>query len=456
MDTENRWDNLMQSDWLFSKTYKYLSIHDLSSLRAVNRYLNGAIDSFLDMLPGNILSIIGLRAFSILASYLSMDDVSNLNLVSNGCRFSARAYSTFLPEDVRRLVSSWCDKNSSAILMYNLQCFQEERPELVLYHPPFLKVSLGPMAFDKDSMKLKGLPLQEIHVNNVPPLNLGRTKPFVCTANDAGNVLFYCGGESFVEGFHGEHWLSPMHLNHAATTTTGIFDTMTGLWRQLPSMPEPRSGGVACRIGRRVYIFGGMGTMLYIMEATLSNRPASEFMLVFDLDEECWIPNPGIDDCRGGYDENECQAAVAVDSETAIIIRRQQVLALNTTQREWTQLTPLPMRVGTVIACEIIRHPTLTGPTLIVVGKKSWAKLVLPISIGRGVHGTWWEVEPDLRGFGLKVMRFHKNTVQVFSGNTWEWMESDDITRPSYYGGRLLITRSNHGPAIGFVQCTLK
>ncbi|KAL3799929.1 hypothetical protein HJC23_007402 [Cyclotella cryptica] len=454
MDTVIGWDTFMPCEWLVSKTFPYHSINDLRSLRAVNTALKGAIDSFVDALPGNFQAILGTRAFSVLSSYLSLNDFCNLNIVSKGCRFSVRAHSTSLPHDVRALVSSWCRKNHFALLMYSLECYHPRHPDSVLYHPPFLKLSLGPMTFDKHTMKLKGQPLQEVEVNNSPPPNLGRMKPFVCAANDSGSAIFYCGGESFVDGNHDETWLSPIHLSHAYTATSGLFDTSTGLWRQLPPMPEPRSGGVACRIGRRVFVFGGFEPVINLFGVNVYDRPSSDFVLVFDLDDEQWILDHGIEDYQGGYDE--FQAAVAVDTETAVIMRRRQVLSLNIKRSKWTRLPDLPMRVGAIIACHIIEHPTLIGPTLVAVGKNSWATLLLSTPREEEAKDSRWEIEPDLCGFGLKVMRFHKNTFQVFSGSSWTWMESDDITRTSYYGGRLLITRSNHGPTVGFVQCSLK
>ncbi|KAL7516678.1 hypothetical protein ACHAWX_001665 [Stephanocyclus meneghinianus] len=453
MDSAIGWETFMTCDWLVSKTFPYHSIHDLRSLRAVNTDLKRVIDLFIDTLPGNFQALFGRHASSVFLSYLSINDFCNLNIVSKGCRFSVRAYSTSLPRDVRALVSSWCGKKHFALLMYSLECYQRDHPDSVLYHPPFLKLSLGPMAFDKHTMKLKGQPLQEVEVNNSPPPNLGRIKPFVCAANDSGSAIFYCGGESFVEGNHDEAWLSRRHLNHAYTVTSGLFDTKTGLWRQLPRMPEPRSGGIACRIGRRVFVFGGCEPVINMFGVNLYASSSSDFVLVFDLDEERWILDHGIEDFQG---DDECQAAVAVDTENAVVIRRRTVLSLNTKTGEWTRLPHLPMQVGAIIACHVIKHPSIPGPTLVAIGRKSWAKLFLSTTREEVGQETRWVIEPDLCGFDLKVMRFHRNTFQVFSGNSWAWMESDDITRTTYYGGSLLITRSNQGPTVGFAQYSLK
>lgn len=63
--------------------------------------------------------------------------------------------------------------------------------------------------------------------------------------------------------------------------------------------------------------------------------------------------------------------------------------------------------------------------------EKSWAQLVLN-------QGHEWELEPDLRGHhALRLVRFHKNKVQIFSGNNWTLMESLNITEPEFYGGRI-------------------
>lgn len=433
-----QWGNIFATDWFLSKTFRFLYINDLQALRAVNTSLKDATDSFVESLPGNFGFTFGPKVFSVIASYLSMDDLSNgLSLVSTGCRFSIQAYSATLPPEVKFLLKTWYEKNR-AFLMHSFECNQiqgeEEvvvRRDIMLYHPPLLKLSLGPMSFDKDSLTLKGQPLQEIQVNDVP-LNLGRFKAFACDADDAGSVVFYCGGELFVEGAHGHawSWVSEGHRRLDCSLTTGLFYPRTGTWKSLPPMPEARSGGMAVRIGCKVYVFGGIQHLHYMnpFGIGLFEMSLHPFVLVFDLEEEHWIYNNGIAPFPGPHDE--CHGAVAWGTGIFVFVRF-QVFFLDTTSGLWSEMPNLPMKVGAVHGYRIVTHLISREPTLVVFGKKSWAQLVLK-------QGHEWEREPDLRGHhALRLVRFHKNKVQIFSGNNWTLMESQDVTAPEFYGGRI-------------------
>jgi hypothetical protein len=151
------------------------------------------------------------------------------------------------------------------------------------------------MSFDKRSMRLKGQPLHEMQVTGMPPFNLGRMKPCACDADDSGCVIFYCGGDTFVEGaqLHPWQWVSEQLEDDDVSTTAGLFDVRTGIWRQLPSMPSARSGGVAVRIGHKVYVIGGTSPVVDIYGVQLHNGDAAlDFVQVFDLDTEEWTRNP--------------------------------------------------------------------------------------------------------------------------------------------------------------------
>jgi hypothetical protein len=456
LDNEpNGWGRILPSYWNLSRTFWYLHIQDIQSLRAVNRGLKGAIDSFVGSMQGSFQAIIGRKAFCNIASFLTMDDLGSLNFVNMGCRFSVREYSASFPRDVRTLVSSWCRKEKPAMMMFSFECYQVLRPDFVLYHPPFLQVSLGPLAFDSCKKRLTGQPLSEVQINNAPPQNLGRREPFVCVADDDRSQIFYCGGKSFVYGQSDQPWLwiSPMHKSNDCSTTCGLFCTKTGMWRELEEMPEPRAGGAACKVGERIFVFGGIKQELswfeqQPLETMLIDRPP--FTLVFDLNEERWtsnhcISNPG----------KECGmpcAAVAMDeSNVVVVLRNQEVLSLNLMDGKWFQLPNLPVLVGPVLCCHVIEREGLKN--LLAVGKNSWATICLSTSWEGVCSRGEWIMSPDLRGLGLPhVLLFYGNSVRVFSGNSWTWVDCVKFSTTMLYNG-FIRGDSN---AVGFIGYSLK
>ena len=437
MELENGWDNLIASYWSLSRTFWYLSIGDIRCLRSVNRKQMIAIDSFIQSMRGSIHSLIGKEAFVIVGSFLTMDDLRNFNSVSHGCRFSVRKYSSLLPRDVRSLVRSWCEEEKSAMLMYSFECYQHPHHEFSLYHPPILQLSLGPMAFDVATNKMRGRPLEEVQINSLPPQNLGRREPFVCAIDKS--LVFYCGGKSYVEGEHTAPWLwmSPMHWNSDYSTTCALLDINAGMWRRLQQMPEPRAGGAACRIGHRVFVFGGIKPDLRdserSFETIIFNRPP--FAFVFDLHEERWVGDHGIQNFPGIH--QECHAAISIGPDAGIIVSRQQVFALNITDGVWSRLPNIPVHVGRVVCCRVIGNSKQKSQRLVVIGRNSWA--LLAISSIRGEVSSkeqQWRMSPDLCGSGLpNVALFCGDSVRVFSGNSWTSMECDIFSRTLFYNG---------------------
>jgi hypothetical protein len=352
-------------------------------------------------------------------------------------------------------------------MMHGLECYHRSDEDMrnVAYHPPFFKLSLGPMAFDPESNKLKGMPLQELRVNDMPPLNLGRKKPITCTTDDSESVIFYCGGDSFVEGDRFEEassnsgWVSDDHVDLSDSTTTAFFDTRTRIWRMAPAMPFARSGGAAVRVCQRVYVVGGLNSNeLRITEADLNHNSPSKFVLVFDLDEERWVHDHGIQKYTGRYDKCDaaCSAKNGVD---IIIVSGHFVFTLNTISGEWRGLPTLPMRVGAVFVLHLVRDPSLPHPFLVAFAKSSWATLILDSSRemiydddndeeeedDEEVQEWKWEMEPDLSNYNLKVARFSRDKVKIFSGNSWAWVDSDDVDKRLFALGFLtrgLLTSS--------------
>ena len=448
-----QWQNILSADWLLSRTFSFLSVRDLRSLHAVNSNLKDSVDSFLNSLHGNFASNLGhddalsgskdnFRPLDVLISFLSMNDLSTLNQVSRGCRFSIRLYSTRLPAEVRRIVSTWSQEKGFAFLMHSFEC-TDRLPDsnLVVFHPPFLKLSLGSMAFDKESMKLIGQPLQEVQINGLPPHGLGRSKPFTCETDEPG-VIFYCGGKYHMDTSSEDvwSWISRDHLVHDFSTTTALFDTKTGTWRTLPRMPEGRSGGMATRVGKRVYIFSGAEPTWDVFGVGLhANERTPEFVMVFDLEQEQWITSHGIDSFPGGQFHQgygECHGVTSFGADI-IVVSKREVFRLNTNNGQWAELPPLPMKVGVIQTCRVVIHHSTGVPMFIAFGKKTWAQIALTTerTTERWGQDRQWDITPDLRDYDLKVVRLHKDAIQLFSGNSWELMKSQNNAHTIFYGG---------------------
>jgi hypothetical protein len=108
----------------------------------------------------------------------------------------------------------------------------------------------------------------------------------------------------------------------------------------------------------------------------------------------------------------------------------------------WHELTPLPMKVGAVQACRVVRCHNSSDLKLFVVGKKTWATRPLTSSEIEMQKDHQWDIETDLSEYvdELKIVRLVKNRIELFTGtgNAWGIMESDKITEPFFYGGRLM------------------
>ena len=452
---QHQWPNLLSDEWIVSGIFRFLSVRDLRSLHAVNSSMKCSIDSYLNSLTGNFASKLGnndalsrnevnSRPLSLVLSFLSMDDLNALNQVGIGCRFSMRLYSTRLPPEVRRVMSTWCQEKGFAFLMHSFECGDRRRPDSdrILFHPPFLKLSLGQVAFDEESGKLVGQPLQEVQINGLPPVGLGRTKPFTCETDEPG-VIFYCGGKRYFNETRDNvwSWISEEHLIHDCSTTTALFDTKTGTWRTLPSMPEARSCGKATRIGKRVYIFSTPRPFADTWGVGLhaGERNDSKFVMVFDLEQEQWIDDSSIEPFPGGRFGDECDQVTSFGADIVIVCKH-EVFRLNTNTGQWTKMPKLPMKVGVIQSCRIVKHLSLNEPMFIAFGKKTWAQIALSSVRPTEFYGQdqLWDITPDLRGYDLKVVRLHKGAIQLFSGNEWTMMKSQSNTR--FYGGIAILS----------------
>ena len=444
----HQWQDLLYQEWIVSRIFSFLSVRDLRSIHAVNSSLQCSIDSFLNSLPGNFASNLGhndalssnevnSRPLNLVLSFLSLDGLKALNQVSRGCRFSIRLYSTRLPRKVRRIMSTWCQEKGFAFLMHSFEC-SDRRPgsDRILFLPPLLKLSLGQVTYDKESGKLIGQPLQEVQIDGLPSLGLGRTKPFTCETDEPG-VIFYCGGEQYFNEMRDNvwSWISREHLISGHSTTTALFDTKKGTWRTLPSMPEGQSGGAATRIGKRIYTFSGRQPIGRLYPGGRNTK----FVMVFDLEQEQWIDDPGIEPFPGGRYGDECDQVTSFGTDI-VIVCGQEVFRLNTCSGQWTEMPRLPMKVGDIQTCRIVKHLSLNVPMLIVFGKKTWAQITLSSVRPTEFYGQdrLWDITPDLRGYDLKVARLHKGEIHLFSGDSWTLVKSQNNT--SFYGGLAILS----------------
>lgn len=237
-----------------------------------------------------------------------------------------------------------------------------------------------------------------------------------------------------------------------------ILELGYGGWHPQCRLREARSGGAAVRVCQRVYVVGGLNSNeLRITVADLNHNSRSKFVLVFDLDEERWVHDHGIQKYTGTYDK--CDAACSAKNDVDIIIVSGHfVYTLNTISGEWRGLPTLPMRVGAVFALHLVRDPSLPHPFLVAFGKSSWATLILDSSRkmindddndeeedDEEVQEWKWEMEPDLSNYNLKVARFSRDKVKIFSGNSWAWVDSDDVDKRFFalgFSTRGLLTSS--------------
>ena len=212
-------------------------------------------------------------------------------------------------------------------------------------------------------------------------------------------------------------------------------------------MPEGRSGGSAAsaRVGKRIYIFGGaepifdtFGVEIYANERTL------QFVFVFDLELEQWITltRHGIDPFPGGHqDYGEGHGAVLFGTNI-IVVSRHRVYRLDTDTGRWTAMPPLPLKVGVILTCRVVTHHVLKIPFLVAFGKKTWAQIACSSSRrgdSAGQYYQLWDITPDLSEYGLKVVRMYRGGIQLFSGNSWDIMESRDIARNTFYDGQISV-----------------
>lgn len=348
---------------------------------------------------------------TILGPYLSFADLRNLSLSNKPTHAAVQKLAGTWPQEIRNL-----PKQPSSLLMFGIHgaCSIDD---VGLYrHPaPIIRFQVDSLSYDDKSKKLMGQPWSEMAVNNSQPPSLGRLHPSVCSANDSGSKIFYCGGRLYVDGGDDVRWSSVQDMTRSESKTTGIFDTETCIWARLPQMPEPRSGAGIFRIGSRIYVLVGR-------EGSAGSRST----LCFDLDQERWIES-GFDAFPGNAYAGT--AVVVIDQSTVIVAggetitewhneyglltgQSSAVFSLNTNSGVWTQLSDLPeiMCEGS-ITCFLVRSKDEPGGTEVVMlcNNKNWARLI--------PNGEW-AVSSDLRGYELTTIRFSFRN-SIFSGSKW-------------------------------------
>eukprot|EP00579_Thalassiosira_antarctica_P021840 CAMPEP_0201963106 /NCGR_PEP_ID=MMETSP0904-20121228/9080_1 /ASSEMBLY_ACC=CAM_ASM_000553 /TAXON_ID=420261 /ORGANISM="Thalassiosira antarctica, Strain CCMP982" /LENGTH=178 /DNA_ID=CAMNT_0048509651 /DNA_START=31 /DNA_END=564 /DNA_ORIENTATION=+ len=164
--------------------------------------------------------------------------------------------------------------------------------------------------------------------------------------------------------------------------TTGIFNTDTGIWTQLPQMPEPRYGAGIFRIGSRIYVLGGEKSEEWDRFQTYHST------LCFDLNQELWIYS-GCDDFPG--DAFAEFAVIVIDNNTVLVAggtmitdchleygtmigESRQVFSLNTNSGVWSQQPDLPESVCKNPVGFLLKPKD--QPTAVVVCKDTWARLL--------------------------------------------------------------------------------
>lgn len=356
--------------------------------------------------------------FTLLGPCLSFADLRNLCLSSKPTQVAVRALVGTWPEEVRELLGTWCGKTPSSLLIFGTHGANDV--ECRYRHPaPIIRFQVDSLSYDDESKNLLGQPWSEVVANNSQPRALGRNQPNVCSANNSGSKIFYCGGRNYVDGgdnVDDTRWINPRDMIDRDSVTTGIFDIDTGIWTQLPQMPEPRSGAGIFRIGSRIYVLGG--------ERSYEWDEAYHSIRCFDLDQECWIDS-GCDEFP--VDAYEGYVVVVIDDSTVLVAggsmitdwhdengnmvgSSRQVFSLNINSGVWTQLSDLPESVCEDPIGSLLKPKDQQQVTAVVMGKETWARL-LP-------NGEW-EVSPDLRGFELTAIRLDSVKNEIFSGNKW-------------------------------------
>jgi hypothetical protein len=164
---------------------------------------------------------------------------------------------------------NWSQKK---LLVFGARCCcrrQGDDDELYRNPPPIMKLSMDELRFDclTNKLVIGQNAWTELAVKNTLPYALGTANPIVCPANDAGTIIFYCGGRVTPRyGKENHPWLTLTRKDTNPFTTygTALFDVETSTWKALPRMSHgpPSSGrglagSGACRIQSKIYVVGG-------------------------------------------------------------------------------------------------------------------------------------------------------------------------------------------------------
>jgi len=398
--------------------------------------------------------------FTLLGPCLSFADLRNLCLSSKPTQVAVRALVGTWPQEIRDALRTWCAKSPSSLLIFGVHNASDVDKRY--RHPaPIIRFRVDSLTYDDESKTLLGQPWSEVAVNNSQPRALGRLQPSVCSANDSGSKIFYCGGRLYVneedlyaDGENNTRWLDRQDITCEASATSGLFNIDTGIWAELPPMPEPRSGAGIFRIGSKIYVMGGERSD---EGGTWSMRHSN---LCFDLDQGCWVDS-GCDIFPG--DAYEGYVVVVIDDSTVIVAggnmitewhneygplvgSSRQVFSLNPNSGVWTQLSDLPENVCEDPIGFLLKPKEGQGATAVVMCKETWARL-LP-------NGEW-EVSPDLRGFELAAFQLDSLQTKIFSGNKWRAVpphhDSSSLERGNFgvpVGDMKLCWAKNHSTII--------
>lgn len=395
----------------------------------------------------------------LLGASLSFDDLRNLSLSSKLMNAAVQSLVQSWPNEISELLRTWCGKTPSPALFITgvHVAFKESEAfsdalangNIKYRHPaPIIRFQVATLAYDSETKRLLGRPWTEVPVHGTQQLTLGRMHPVVCKANDSGTQIFYCSGRCVVSS--GRRWISARKIVDRDVNTAAIFNTDTGMWTQMPSMPDFRHKCGIFRIGSRIYLIGGE-------RWTWGFRQTTKSCLCFDLEQEQWDV-PGFENFPG---EAHAQFAVVVLNNSRVIVAggssavrvdgqdepSREVFSLDINTGTWTQLEDLPESVclssnpkGFFLKSK--NHP---AGTVVVTCEEAWARL-LP--------SGEWEVTPDLNGLGLKAILLDPKQNKIFSWNQWlelppHYDESDPfIFKSAVHVGDMVLDWDDRTPVV--------
>ena len=350
---------------------------------------------------------------SLLSPYLSFGDLRNLSMSSKTLEVIVSSQTAIWPDEVKELVRTWCTEPGDCLFMVGIhdQCTRMRGSVVQYRHPaPMIQFQVDCLSYDAETGKLRGQPWSEVLVKNQQPKRLGRDGGCICYANDAKTQIFVCGGDWLApEGQDDETlvWFDEDDIQDISTKAVGIFDLETGLWTDLPSFPgraDVFSFSGVFRIGSKVFIISGADPIFCF---DLKHKRWESW-----LDDSCYFPGEAVSQ----YD------VIVVDNNTVIVAGGYvigsngdmffsqywpEVFSLNMTTGAWTRLPDLPGAFDTDIKPYSCR---VNDGSIFVVVQDCWAVL--------SQDGNW-EVNPDLKGKGVKALDLNGNMSKVFAGNTW-------------------------------------